>query len=194
MKKIIISVIVALTTMISFAQDQSSQHLSFKGVPIDGTLNEYVVKMKQSGFTMLGIKDGVATLKGDFAAYKGCIVGISTLKGKDLVNKIIVAFPECDTWSQLASNYFSLKEMLTQKYGKPSESVEKFQSSYIDDDNDRMYAVKSNRCTYYTTYKTEKGDIQLSISHGEVLSCFVLLAYCDKINGDIVRQQAMDDL
>ncbi|MCL1942874.1 MAG: hypothetical protein FWF54_04920 [Candidatus Azobacteroides sp.] len=191
-KKILFSIIGILTTMLSFAQ--TSQHLSFKGVPIDGTLNEYVAKMKQSGFTMSGTEDGVAMLKGDFAAYKGCIVGVATLKGKDLVSKITVIFPECETWSALYGNYASLKEMLTEKYGQPAESVEEFQSKYVDDDNERMYEVQLDRCRYYTTYETEKGDIQLSISHSGVSSCFVLLAYYDKINGDIVRQKAMDDL
>lgn len=108
----------ALTTTLIYAQ--SSEHLSFKGVPIDGTLNEYVAKMKQSGFTMLGTEDGVAMLKGDFASYKGCIIGVSTLNGKDLVSKITVIFPSYESWSLLASNYFNLKEMLTEKYGQPA--------------------------------------------------------------------------
>ena len=139
MKKALISLILVLTATLLFAQNQSSQHLSFKGVPIDGTLNEYVAKMKQNGFTHIGTEDGVAMLKGDFAAYKGCIVGVVTLKRKDLVSKITVMFPKCDTWSSLSSNYFSLKEMLTEKYGEPSDYVEKFQSSSQPrDDNSKM--------------------------------------------------------
>ena len=55
--------------------------------------------MKQNGFTHIGTEDGVAMLKGDFASYKNCIVGVATLKQKDLVSKITVIFPECDTWS-----------------------------------------------------------------------------------------------
>jgi hypothetical protein len=67
MKTKILTLILSLTVMLTFAQ--TSEHLSFKGVPIDGTLNEYVSKMKNSGFTLIGIEDGVAMLKGDFAAY-----------------------------------------------------------------------------------------------------------------------------
>ena len=98
MEKKILSIIIVLTTMISFVQAQetanSSEHLTFKGVPIDGTLNEYVSKLKRSGFTHIGIENGIAMLKGDFAAYKNCIIGVSTLKQKDLVSKIAVIFPE----------------------------------------------------------------------------------------------------
>jgi hypothetical protein len=193
MKKILILVIVALTTTLSFAQNQS-QHLSFKGVPIDGTLNGYVAKMKQSGFTLIGTKDGVAMLKGDFAGYKDCIVGVATLKDKDLVSKITVIFPECNDWSSLAGNYFSLKEMLTEKYGKPAESTEKF-DTYSEPRDDRMkfMDVQLDKCKYYAVFETDKGSIELSIKNTD-MKCFVLLAYFDKINGDIIKQKAIDDL
>jgi len=92
MKTFFLTFTIVLTTMLTYAQ--ASEHLSFKGVPIDGTLNEYVSKMKQSGFTHLGTENGVAILKGDFAGYKDCHIGVSTLKQKDLVYKIGVLFPE----------------------------------------------------------------------------------------------------
>lgn len=194
MKNFVLTLTVILTALTSFAQTESP-HLSFKGVPIDGTLNEYVQKMKQKGFDYLGTENGIAVLAGDFAAYKGCSIGVSTLKQKDLVSKITVIFPSCDTWSSLANNYFFLKDMLKEKYGKPDEVIEKFQGySEPKDDDKKMYEVKFDRCKYITTFKTAKGDIQLSIRHDGVLSCFVTLSYFDKINGDIIRSQAMDDL
>lgn len=197
MKAILTSLICFVLTMTSLAQDNTDtiEHMTFKGVPIDGTLNEYVSKMKQSGFTLIGTEDGVAMLKGDFAAYKGCIIGVATLKGKDLVSKITVIFPEQETWSSLSSNYYNLKELLTEKYGEPSEIVEKFDTySEPDDDGDRMHAVKMDNCKYYTTYELENGSIQISIDHQSVMSCFVMLTYFDKINSEKVRQKAMDDL
>ena len=50
MKRLIFLLLFASTILISSAQDKS-EHLSFKGVPIDGTLNEYVLKMKAAGFS-----------------------------------------------------------------------------------------------------------------------------------------------
>jgi len=91
------------------ANADSSAHLTFKGVPIDGTLNSFVLKMKQNGFTQVTIQSGIAMLKGDFATYRNCSVIVITPKPKDLVSKVAVIFPECDTWSSLSSNYFSLK-------------------------------------------------------------------------------------
>ncbi len=87
--------------------------------------------MEENGFTHISTEDGIALLKGDFASYKNCTVGVARLKQKDLVSKITVMFPVSDTWSYLWSNYSSLKEMLTEKYGEPSKCVEKFQSDKI---------------------------------------------------------------
>ncbi len=181
----------------SFAQTNadSSRHLTFKGVPLDGTLDQYVSKMKQNGFKLLSTEDGVAMLRGDFAGYKDCYVGVSTLKQKDLVYKIGVLFPEKDTWSTLSGNYFELKQMLTEKYGKPSDVVEKFdRESERRDDGSKMHDVQFDRCKYYSIWQTDKGEIQLSIDHNNVTSCFVKLAYFDKINSATIKKQALDDL
>ena len=197
MKKIFSLLFFTITVMSCLAQTKSdsSKHLIFKSVPINGTLEEFVLQMGKSGFTHLGTKDGTAIMEGDFASYKSCIVGVSTLKTKDLVSKIAVLFPNQNTWSTLSSNYFDLKEMLTEKYGKPSECVEKFQS-YAEprDDNDKMYQVKFDKCKYYTIYKIENGTIQLSIEHESVTKCFIKLAYFDKVNSETVKKQALDDL
>ena len=198
MKNTIVTLIFVLTAIVSLAQTQvnneSSAHLSFKGVPIDGTLREYTLKMEKNGFTQMGTEDGVSIMKGDFASYKNCIIGVSTLKQKDLVNKITVIFPKQDTWSSLTDNYYSLQEMLTEKYGKPSDLVERFDGYEPDDDRSKLHAVMFDNCKYYTTYETKKGTIQLSIEHDGPIRCYVQLAYYDKINSEVIRKNALGDL
>ncbi|MBN8670438.1 MAG: hypothetical protein J0L80_07110 [Chitinophagales bacterium] len=197
MKRFISLIFFAISVLTSVAQVKSdaSKHLSFKGVPIDGTLASYVSKMKAVGFTHKLTKGGMALLDGEFASYKNCHIGVSTLKAKDIVYKIAVIFPERETWSELSTNYYNLQELLTEKYGRPSETVEDFQSTVQPkDDSDRMYEVKFDRCNYFTTYETEKGTIQLSIGHDGVIRCYVKLLYVDKINGETVKKQALDDL
>ena len=53
MKKVFFSLFLAFTIVATAFAQEESEHLTFKGVPIDGTLNEYVTKMKQAGFTHL---------------------------------------------------------------------------------------------------------------------------------------------
>jgi hypothetical protein len=188
-----LTLFLSLSTLLILSQE--SEHLCFKGVPINGTLNEYISKMEKSGFALVGTEDGVAILEGEFAAYKGCTIAAVTLEQKDLVSNISVIFPGGDTWSSFSSDYFNLKELLTEKYGKPSEVVEKF-DSYTEprDDNNRMYQVTMDRCKYHSTFELANGSIQLSIEKGDFSGGFVLLSYFDKVNSDIVRQKAIDDL
>lgn len=195
MKTKIILLFLAHLTICSFTYSQSSEHLTFKGVAIDGTLQNYVSKMVQEGFKNLGTNDGAAILNGEFAGYKDCNVGVATSKQKDLVYKIAVIFPEKDTWSTLSGNYFDLKDMLTEKYGSPSEVIEKFDSnSQPRDDNNKMYEVKFDRCKYISVWKTAKGEIKLSIQHQSASSCYVVLSYLDKINSEIIKTKAKSDL
>lgn len=197
MRNILIAVLLLLAAFGTFAQNStdSSKHLSFKGVPLDGTLDQFVSKMKQSGFKLLSSGDNLAGLEGDFAGYKGCLVSVSTLKQKDLVSKIVVVFSERETWETLSGDYTNLKELLTEKYGKPSEVVEKFDSeSSARDDQSRMFAVKVDQCKYYSIWSTDKGEIQLSIDHRKFEKCFIKLTYLDKLNGDTMRKKALDDL
>jgi hypothetical protein len=194
MKKIILSFIFMCITAVCFAQE-NNEHMTFKGIPIDGTLNSFVAKLKQKGFTQTATDSGFALLNGDFASYKDCKVGVVSLKDKDLVVKVAVIFPSHDTWSSLENNYLSLKRMLTQKYGDPSDCVETFQSySQPKDDNSKMHELQMDRCKYYTIFETPKGSIELQLSHQSFSECFVVLSYYDAINQQAVMSDAMDDL
>ena len=192
MKKVFLLLTCLLFAGATFAQ----QHLSFKGVPLDGTLKAYTDAMVKAGFRYEGTQDGVALLSGDFAGYKNCIVGVSTLKNCDVVNHIAVLFPDRDTWSSLLGDYEHLKEMLTEKYGTPSDSQEKF-TGYVGDNHNGliMHALKAGEYVWYTTFTTELGDIELTIMSGtEYDTGCVRLSYYDKANSDKVRKAAMDDL
>lgn len=190
MKKILLTMLL-LAGLSAAAQ---TGHLTFKGVPIDGTLNEFVGKLKQKGFTQLGKEQGMAILEGDFASFKGCTVAVYEHES-GLVNRVGVMFPERDTWSLLYNDYSKLKEMLTQKYGKPSEETEEFQSySTPRDDNSRMHEVRMDRCKYICDFTTEEGVIELRIAHNSVTSCFVVLVYVDAENESKVQSSAIDDL
>lgn len=172
---------------------EQSKHLAFKGVPIDGTLKEYVYWMRKSGFSGK-MRNREAILKGDFAGFKDCIIHVHTLQSADVVNTISVSFPERDDWSALEDDYRSLRSMLTKKYGKPSKSVERFQG-YVQpyDNTSRLHDLQFDRCTYYTTYSTPKGNIKLSIDHDEYV-CRLKLQYWDKINSKTVENSALKDL
>ena len=191
MKKLLISLFVILYTTIGQAQE----HLTFKGVPIDGTLDTYVANMEKAGFTFIGEDDGIAMLQGDFAGYRNCTIGVVTLKSIDIVNRISVLFDSHQDWNNIYVNYSSLKEMLTTKYGKYADCVEKFEGySQPQDDNGKMHELIMDRCKFYTIWNTDKGNIGLEIIKGNLGGGMVRLSYWDKINTMSVQEKAMDDL
>lgn len=195
--KRLVALIIALfaAVIVTNAQSKSdaSDHLTFKGVPINGTLQEFIQKMKKAGFNYKRTSDGIALLEGDFASYKQCTLAVWTSKPKNLVSRIGVIFSEHNDWSSLSSNYFDLKEMLTQKYGEPSNVVEKFQSYTPESDLSKLTSVKLGECKYHTIYEMDKGKIKLSIAN-DGSRCYVALVYFDKINNEEVMKDALDDL
>lgn len=191
--KHLVLIILAALSVATYAQ---SEHLTFKGVPIDGTLAEYTKKMQEKGFRYLYSENGLTILQGDFAGYKNCQIGVSTLDNMDLVSTIAVIFTTYDSWGNLYGNYANLKEMLSEKYGKPSMVVEEFQSSYPPrDDQSRMLEVSMDRCKYFSVFEIDLGAIELSINKAEdYMEGMVVLRYQDKINSTETRAAAMDDL
>ena len=178
------------------ATPEETKHLTFKGVPIDGSLKEYIAAMKKAGFIYKGTTDdGGAVLTGDFAGYKNCSIKVSTLDNCDVVNRIAVIFSDKNTWASLIDDYEQLKSMLTQKYGKPKQKIEIF-TSYVGDNNGlKMHALRDEELEWYTKFSTELGDIKLSVTVGtEYLTGAVILIYYDKINSNTVQNAAMNDL
>lgn len=192
MKKLLLVAITILLSVNLNAQN-AEEHMKFKGIPIDGTLTEFTQKMKQKGFSYKGMEDGMALFEGEFAATKGCTI-IAVAKSNNAVHKVAVVFPDCDTWSCLSNKYESLKDMLTQKYGEPASSIEKFDNKYVNDDMLKFYSVEFDQCKYATIWTTDDGEIDLDITHDGIDSCFVRLIYFDGLNTDKVINQAIDDL
>lgn len=197
MKQIIITVLCAFATLCGYAQEKSG-HLLFKGVPIDGTVSSFVQKMKQKGFAIKANDGQTAIMKGAFAGYKNCEVYIFRTTEKDLVFRVGVGFEPDKSWELLSLKYFSLKQMLTKKYGKPSYCVEKFDASYQpDDDMMKMFYTEQDKCKYGTDFETDEGTITLRIIHTKVEFehfCCVMLVYNDKKNNVAEMESASDDL
>lgn len=172
-----------------------AQHMTFKGVPIDGTLKDYTEAMKKVGFNHEKTDDGVAVLSGDFAGYKNCTIDVSTLTNCDIVSKITVKFPTNTVWSDLMKDYENLKTLLTKKYGRPKECQEKFTRDVSDRGDSKLMALYRKEYEWYTKYETNLGSIMLTISSGILpYTGYAVLIYQDKINGEKVINSALDDL
>jgi len=82
--------------------------------------------------------------------------------------------------------------LLIEKYGKPNDEVELLDVKSFKlplDDNSKMHQVKMGLCNLYTVWKTDIGEIQLSIDHNGFTSCFVEVVYFDKFNSAIISKR-----
>ena len=171
-----------------------TEHLTFKGVPVDGSLSEFVAKMKNVGFSYFGENDGIAIMKGDFAGYRECEIFVLPYKPTQKVSMVVVLFAAEDNWGGLERQYNSLKTMLTLKYGEPAEVVEEFQGYQPDTNNSKMHKLTMDQCAWGSLFSTQAGDIELSIAKQDYITGRVTLLYRDRINTEAVMQQAIDDL
>lgn len=138
MKHLLCTLLLTLTVCLCSAQ---TEHMKFKGIPMEGTLQSFTLKLKAKGYVPLGTEDGVSVLKGEFAGYKNChIYAVADKSG--MICRVCVEFPKMDKWADLESCYSSYKDMLTEKYGGPKYVWKNFKTS--------MSKTTTSACTKFS--------------------------------------------
>jgi len=164
--------------------EQSTSHLKFKGIPIDGNAKDMVDKLVKKGYNYEGEINNTYVLTGTFAGYSNCNIFVSAQNY--LVSTVGVVFSETTEWLNLYSTYSRLKNALTEKYGKPQKSIENFSTPYEpSDDMEKSLLTMEGKCNYETVYLLPEGMIVLSIARvysDYMPHCYVSLSYIDKQN------------
>lgn len=163
----------------------AQEHLTFKGVPMNGHITTFVSKLKSLGFKEVASADYFALVEGEFGGNE-CQVAIFGSKKSKVVHKVAVILDESSSWYSLKSKYNEYKELLTSKYGKGT-SFEFFSDPYYEGDGYELGAVRNDKCTYSTIFDTPNGDIAIAIVNAGK-PC-TTLGYIDKINDDIAEKE-----
>lgn len=158
----------------------TGEHLSFKGVEINGSIDEMRMQLENKGFTFITNIDNGIILSGDFAGFSNCEIIVTYSPYIDLVWRVIVLLPQKSQWYDLKAEYIHCKELYTKKYGKP-QSYEYFTSPYEEGDGYEMTAVSSENCSYASYFETPLGFVVVRISTDER----VVFVYEDKCNSDL---------
>ena len=172
------------------------QHLTFKGIPIDGTPEKFGEKLTELGFVYSHKSQGSYWYEGgSFAGFHDCEVIVKAYD--NLVYEVVAILPARYKWSHLYDDYSSLVYSLKKKYGEPDYSKEEFVStpSYIDldDDNDKYSEVKDGHCKYYTGFSVGyglTGSVHIEIK----ASGRVGLHYADGYNEYLKSRAVENDL
>lgn len=192
MRKLLSILLLAALTLSATAQ---TEHLKFKGIPMEGTVSSYADKLIQSGMTYVADYNNMYMLKGKFAMHDDCDIMIGPFDGSDNVTKIMVVYSKLNRWQPLIDDYSSLKTMLTNKYGEPVTQQESFQGySEPQTDDMRMMALLNDRCNYLLEYSVPLGIIQLMIVHFDAINGAVVINYIDNANLKQNIMDAYDDL
>lgn len=140
-----------------------SEHMKFKGIPMEGTLNSFVDKLKSKGYTYMGQQDGIALLQGEFAATKDCTIGVARFADKDQVNMVVVLLPGQKSWSSITSDYYTFKNLLTEKYGTPNVT-ENFSDREPTSDFSKFYALLNDECHFLSEFTTNNSRKHFDLS------------------------------
>lgn len=180
-KKLLIIILCVLSNVI-----YSQEHMKFKDIPIDGSINTFAQKLINIGYKMHKTMGDVIILQGNFVNKECDIYIVGSVKTK-IVWRVLVYLPEISDWYSIKSNYFDLKKQFQYKYGE-GKSFEFFSKPYYEGDGFEMQALGVEKCTYVTFFKTESGDISVDISKYKQIS----ISYEDKINCELKNKEAND--
>ncbi len=192
MKRITFLTVFLLISLASFAQTPT-EHLTFKGVPIEGSMTGFCEKLKTKGFTLIGQDNNITLFSGDFTGRKATVGVAATDDGKNVFS-VGVLFDPSGEWNTLVNTYEYYKDLYTRKYGKPTISKEN-NPAHSDSNTALMAEVYQGTVVYGSTWEVTGGDIQLSIEKSfGVYEGMVMIRYRDSQNIEAKIQNDLEDI
>jgi|SRR5580693_7932569 hypothetical protein len=179
----------SISRIITELEKRGVGHLKFKDIPIDGSLDLFVIQLKKQSFTVLIIDKSHAILSGKFT---GDDVKVLVQSTPEKVYGVTVNYDKQTTWNAIKTQYENMKSMLHEKYGDPQEITEKFDSPYFENSGGELLALSQDKCTYSALFvtKTGSGMIRLRIAS----DASIAINYVDTINFLLVSGKAYNDL
>lgn len=181
--------VIALT---SYAQS-NSEHLTFKGIPIEGSMTEFCQKLQTKGYTTLGQDNNGAVLVGDFAG-RNATIGVAATNGGREVYAVVIFFDSSDEWNTLVSTYDYYKDLYSRKYGSPSV-LKEVNPAYSDSNTALMGELYQGRVVWASLWEVPGGEIELSIESTDgFYEGMVMICYRDSQNEETKIQRDLEDI
>ena len=195
MKRLLTIAVLIFSFMFVMAQTPNN-HLTFKGIPITGTLEDFAQKMEAKGFRKISSATNFIAFEGEFAGYSECKIFVHKVPNRNIVHKVVVFFPKESSWARLEEEYNKFKGMLTNKYGEPTLRSEKFKEGALTfSDSAKRLSLKEGNCDYWTQWEVYNGCIEIKIIPiNDTYDGKNRLTYFDKINCVLADKATEDDL
>lgn len=123
-------ILITLTVLFAAIDIMAQEHLSFKGIPIEGSMTDFCQKLKTKGFTSIGRENNITLFSGDFTGREATVGVTATDDGKN-VFAVVVLFDPSEEWNTLVNTYDYYEDLYTRKYGKPTVSKKTIQLTQI---------------------------------------------------------------
>lgn len=189
MKKIIFFFLLSIFSYACSAQG----HLSFKGIPMEGSMISFCQKLKAKGFTSIGRDNNLILFSGDFTGRRATIGVTASDDGKN-VFAVLVSFEPSGEWNILVSTYDYYKNVYIRKYGEPTVSKEN-NPSHSDSNTALMAEVYQGTVVYGSVWEVPGGNIELSIEKSSgVYEGVVMIRYRDSQNVEVKIQSDLNDI
>lgn len=189
MKKILICFVALLAAVSASAQE----HLSFKGIPLEGSVLSFCQKLKAKGFTQIAKESNSTFLKGNFTGRDAVVCVSATDDGKNVFS-VGVIFDPSGEWNTLTSTYEHYKALYTRKYGEPSFNKE-YNPATHDSNSALMYEVHQGTVVYGSAWNVSGGEIELKISKSTgFYEGMVVIVYRDAQNIEEKQNKDLEDI
>lgn len=190
MRNIIITLITIISTNILSAQE----HLSFKGIPLEGNITAFCQKLEEKGYCLIGRDSNTYLLNGNFTG-KDAIIGVTTTDNGENVYGVTVIFDSTKEWNTLVKTYNYYKELYHKKYGKLSFTKESNTAS-VPSNVFLMDNLCQGIAEYYSNWVTTGGEITLSINKSPTKDYegVVMITYRDTLNSETKFQSDLEDI
>ena len=167
----------------------AQDHLTFKGIPIEGKESDFVSKLEKQGFEIITSTNSGTALKGPFVGFDDCTILVISSKQTKTVWKVVAHLPEQASWSSTRSRYEDFIEKYTNKYGAPTDNYEFFVSPYERGDGYELQAISLEKGFYSSYWTSELGTIVVEIEAKSNSRGYVSLGYEDAKGVAIMRAE-----
>jgi hypothetical protein len=157
--------------------NDNQEHFTFLGIPINGSIKQFVKELKKQKFELEEITEVDAVLNGRFAGDK---VQLLVQGEKETVLKVSVFFPLRKSWTDTKETYYLFKSILTKNYGEPKIVTETFEKPFVDGSGDEKEALNEGKCIFESYFITEKGEGMISLNIHTDMS--LVIVYVDRAN------------
>lgn len=189
MKNLIILLILSCFSVCTLAQE----HLSFKGIPITGSMASFCQKLKSKGFTQIERTKNFRTFTGDFTGSKVTVV-VAATDNNQSVHSVGVVFDPSVEWNELLKTYEYYKNLYTRKYGSPTVTNENNPAT-SDSNIAKMGEVYQGTVTYVSAWAVPGGEIDLSIEKSAgFYEGMVVIKYIDAQNVETKIQKQLEEI